>query len=221
MKIDIPTSIADITLGEYLRLRTKKEEEHSEDVYNEHLIVALTTLTKRQVRQLTAKSRATLVNRLRSVLAEQKHSLQLTVKLGQVELGFIPNLDRITFGEFIDLDKFSKEEADWPKLMKVLYRPIAEWDRSRYRLTSYDAKSDLVDYEMMPMSVVLGALVFFCDLGTDLLIATLRSLKQEETLKNPSTTLESSGVGMEPYIGLLGATYYDLKTYRKSLCISV
>lgn len=221
MKIDLPTSLSDITLGEYLRLRSKKEEEHTEDVYNEHLIVALTTLSKRQVRQLTAKSRVILVDKLRKVLAEQKHQLQLTVKLGQVELGFIPNLDKVSFGEFVDLDKFSQDENDWPKLMKVLYRPIEEWDRSRYKLIPYSANNDSIDYDMMPMSVVLGALVFFCDLGTDLLIATLRSLKQEAKSKNHNTTLELNGVGMEPYIGLLGATYYDLKKYRESLCISV
>ena len=40
-----------------------------------------------------------------------------------VEYGFIPNLNEITVGEFIDLDEYIKDGKQLHKIAAILYRP--------------------------------------------------------------------------------------------------
>ena len=82
----------------------------------------------------------------------------------EVEFGFIPNLDKITMGEYIDLNNYFGSDTDLHKAMAVLYRPIhpSYKDKDSYRIGSYEGTSTHSDImKDMPLDIALGARVFF------------------------------------------------------------
>ena len=106
----------------------------------------------------------------------------------EVEFGFIPNLDKITMGEYIDLNNYFGNDTDLHKAMAVLYRPIhpSYKDKDSYRIGSYEGTSTHSDImKDMPLDIALGARVFFLRLGTKLSTLTMSYLQsqiQEETI---------------------------------------
>lgn len=106
-----------------------------------------------------------------------------------VQFGFIPNLDSISGEEFIDIDEFSKDANNWHKVLSVLYRPVIKRKRNWFKKNSHDLY-DIMPYDgskwsetMLNVSCIyyLGAMVFFYNLGNDLL----------NYMKDYSTALEN------------------------------
>jgi hypothetical protein len=90
-----------------------------------------------------------------------------------VEYGFIPKLDDISVGEFIDLDQYIKEGKQLHKIAAILYRPVTKRYNKLYDIEKYEGTSKYADIMMkVDYKVVLGALVFFWNLSNSLLEAT-------------------------------------------------
>ena len=79
-----------------------------------------------------------------------------------VTFGFIPKLDDISLGEFIDLDNYIGDWQQIHKAMAVLYRPITFQKGDLYLIEDYEG-SDKYSEVMKdaPVNVALGAVVFF------------------------------------------------------------
>lgn len=87
-----------------------------------------------------------------------------------VEYGFIPNLNDISTGEFIDLDEYIKDGKQLHKIAAILYRPVTKRNGKLYDIEKYEGTSKYADTMMkVDYKVVLGALVFFWNLGNSLL----------------------------------------------------
>jgi hypothetical protein len=100
-----------------------------------------------------------------------------------VEYGFIPNLNDITTGEFIDLDEYIKDGKQLHKIAAILYRPIIKSSGKLYDIEKYEGTSKYAEIMMgVDYKVVLGALVFFWNLGRSLLNHT-NTYIQKETQK--------------------------------------
>ena len=111
-------------------------------------------------------------------------------KLGNTEFGFIPNLEKITLGEYIDLDSYL---GQWDKMnlaMSVLYRPVTKRKDDRYLIEDYDGTrySDIM--KQAPLNVCLGAMVFFYNLTNELLNCIPKYL--ETQLKDQQMTEAAS-----------------------------
>jgi hypothetical protein len=64
--------------------------------------------------------------------------LQPTFEYKGIKYGFVPNLDDLTTGEFIDIETYQKEPKDTYKVLSVLYRPITkEGQGNRYLIAPY------------------------------------------------------------------------------------
>jgi hypothetical protein len=96
-----------------------------------------------------------------------KHQLINSFKIEGQEYGFIPSLEDMSFGEYVDLDTFIGDNDNLHRAMNVLYRPISQRQGDRYKIKDYDPElsEDAKDY---PLDAVLGSIVFFYDLGKDL-----------------------------------------------------
>ena len=71
----------------------------------------------------------------------QKPDLVTKFRLDGVEYGFIPDLNELSFGEYIDLDTYL---GDWENIhtaMNVLYRPINSKKGDRYTIQEYDVNA--------------------------------------------------------------------------------
>lgn len=130
--------------------------------------------------------------------------------MGDVEFGFIPNISKMSIGEYIDIEHSLGSWDDIHKAMAVLYRPIKKKKGDRYTIKKYsptDSKSEAM--KQMPLDVVLGARVFFYHLGKDLLHHTLSYLEKEmreskdKQISQELQVLAKNGVGINQFINSL------------------
>ena len=142
-----------------------------------------------------------------------------------VEFGFIPKLDDISFGEYIDLESYIGKWESMHKAMAVLFRPVAKESRGFYLIEDYEGSSKYSDaMRDMPVDVALSATVFFYRLGIKLQTYTLDYLAKE-TLKGgvqqaskPTSLL--NGAGISQYIRSLKEMSEELMKLQKPVFIS-
>ena len=116
-----------------------------------------------------------------------------------VEYGFIPKLDDMTLGEYIDIDNNIKDWQNMHKAMTVLYRPVKFKKDDRYQIEEYTAEENPELMKQMPLDVAMGSLVFFYLLQEELLQTTLSYLSKEmedNLTMEQRQTLEKNGVGI-------------------------
>jgi hypothetical protein len=123
------------------------------------------------------------------------------------EFGFIPNLDKMSFGEYIDLESYITDWDNMHKAMAVMYRPIVAGKKHLYEIEPYQGTERWEEVmKDAPVNVALGAIVFFYRLGSKLSRYTMNSLLEEEE-KSGNTALkqalEESGVGINQYMDSL------------------
>jgi hypothetical protein len=124
-----------------------------------------------------------------------KHSLTRRVTFRGREYGFVPNLEEMSFGEYIDLDTYLADMDMLHKTIGVLYRPITKEKGDLYEVEPYNGTDGYSDF---PLDVALGATLFFYRLSNKLLKSTPTS-SQGEKLQTfqPPQTFQGSGDGME------------------------
>ena len=133
---------------------------------------------------------------------EEKPQLVKEFDMGGESYGFIPNLQDMSFGEYIDLDTFIGDMENIHKAMAVLYRPIKVKDKDRYLIEDYKGEETNIMKDM-PMDAVLSSILFFHNLGMDLSKAMLNSLEEEEMNIVQQQILEESGVGINHFLDSL------------------
>ena len=124
-----------------------------------------------------------------------KHPLTRRVTFRGREYGFVPNLEEMSFGEYIDLDTYLADMDMLHKTIGVLYRPITKEKGDLYEVEPYNGTDGYSDF---PLDVALGATLFFYRLSNKLLKSTPTS-SQGEKLQTfqPPQTFQGSGDGME------------------------
>ena len=128
----------------------------------------------------------------------------------KVEFGFIPKLDDMTFGEFIDLEKYISDWQTMHKAMAVLFRPVYHSKKEFYEINEYEGSAKYSEVMLdMPVDVAIGAMVFFYRLGSKLPLLTMDYLqgvlKKEGTTPQLNQILGESGGGINQYTHSLKA----------------
>ncbi len=150
---------------------------------------------------------------------QQKTEFKNRFSISGTEFGFIPNLENMTWGEYIDLEANISDLSTFHKAMAVMYRPIVEKHGDKYKIEPYVSTinySEIMEYA--PLDIALSAKVFFYNLENELLGATLSYLETEIlTSKEMTTTLAkelnlvNNGVGIKAYMQQLKETSQSLK----------
>ena len=123
-----------------------------------------------------------------------KHPLVRRLSFRGKEYGFVPNLEEMSFGEYIDLDNYLSDMDMLHKTVGVLYRPITKDKGDLYEIEPYTGTDGYSDF---PLDVALGATLFFYRLSNKLLKNTPTSLEVETTPTfQPPLTFQGSGDGM-------------------------
>ena len=100
------------------------------------------------------------------------------------EYGFVPNLSRISTGEYIDLETYCKQNPieNLHIIMSILYRKIKFKRNERYSIEQYDPDSFKEElFKDCPMDIALNCLGFFLNLGEQLAEISHNYLKVLET----------------------------------------
>jgi len=198
VQITVPDSLKDIKLDQYQRFEKLNTEENKDTSFIlQKMIEIFCNLNLKDVANIKFRSIQEITKHLNGVF-DVKTNLTSTFKLGGKEFGFIPLLDEITLGEYIDLDTYL---GDWQKMnnaMNVLYRPITFKNSTRYNIEDYKESDNTELLKDMPLDIAMGSLVFFWNLNNELLQTTLKYLNQEAKKMNMDQrlVLEKSGVGI-------------------------
>ena len=203
IKLNVPEDLSEITLAQYQRwIKIAEKQEEVNTFYQQKMIEIFCNANLQDIMQMRLKDIQEITTHLDS-LFNNTPEFQPLFKLEDEEFGFIPKLDEMTFGEYIDLDNYL---ADWQQMdsaMAVLFRPVTYKRKGKYLIEDY-VSSEKYDLSEMPLNVVLGSLVFFCDLKNELLKHIMNYLKTQDIVDIPQSLkdLLESGVGINPYMGL-------------------
>jgi len=183
-EIVIPTSLSEIPLKSYQEFMKVVEKSNDEEFIGQKTIEIFCGLKMKDVVKVKWSDVKSLTLHLNEIF-KAKPKFQATFKIDNTEFGFIPNLEDMTFGEYIDLESNISSVETFHKAMAVMYRPITKKVKDRYEIFEYTGSDEFSDVmKFAPLNVVLGATVFFSTLGSDLVQHTLTSL-EKEIQKNP------------------------------------
>ena len=190
LKLNIPNSLNEITLGQYQEF--EKLDLTNDSIVHLKMIEIFCKVPEIVVRNINAKDVTDICDVINNMF-DTKHQLINSFKLGKQEYGFIPNLDDMSFGEYIDLDTFIGDTENLHRAMNVLYRPIDLRQGNRYTLKEYDPDTNETAKDF-PLDAVLGAIVFFYSLGKDLSLTMMNSLDKanQETLAQHLTSHQNT-----------------------------
>ena len=212
MKIDIevPQGLEDVTLHQYQRFLKVQESTNDDNVIGMKMIEIFCNVSADIVKGLKVNDAYAIVEMLKNIMT-QKTDLQRVIRVRGIRYGFIPNLDEMTFGEYVDLDTYLTSWDNMHKAMSVLYRPIQTQNKDLYNIKEYEAKLD-DNLLHMPMDAVMGSILFFYHLGNDLsqIMITYLTEKQENQLVQYINS-ELDGDGTPVYMGYLKGILDNLK----------
>ena len=191
VNIRIPTTLNEITLGQYQEYA--KLQDLSETDLQLKTIEIFCNVPEVVVRNMKATDIVEICGIINNMF-DTKHQLISMFKMNGVEYGFIPSLEDMSFGEYVDLDTFIGDNDNLHRAVNVLYRPIEHRKGNRYTIKDYEPNTSEIAKDM-PLDAVLGAVVFFYNLGKDLSLVMLNSLdkKNEQTLAEYLTSQPNGG----------------------------
>tara|TARA_R110002012_G_scaffold250161_1_gene427848 strand:- start:1458 stop:2108 length:651 start_codon:yes stop_codon:yes gene_type:complete len=210
LKIDIPTSLQDITLRQYKHFLKLQETVNDDRFMHAKMIEIFCKVELDKVMRLKLKDTQEIVSLL-SKLFEQKPNLVRHFKLNKTEFGFHPQLDDLTLGEYIDLDTFIGDWDNIEKAMNVLYRPVIAKLKTQYTIQDYkvDLNPNILN---MPMSAVMSSIFFLWNLGLDLSKTMTNSLEEGQTeALTEYLNSQENGVGINQFMDSLTEILQNLK----------
>lgn len=214
MKIDIkiPETLNEITLYQYQRFEKLIANNEPSEFVNQKTIEIFCNVELKDVARIRIADVSDILAHLNNLL-QQKPKLTQTFKLGVYEFGFIPKLEDISSGEFIDLETYLSSTETMHKAMAVLYRPIKSKVKDLYTIEDYESSdkySEVLKY--MPLDIALGSMLFFYHLHNDC-VTNLKDfiLKEVEQSEQAKQILEKNGVGINQFTQQLEETFSTLK----------
>jgi hypothetical protein len=217
LEINVPTTLSEIPLKSYQEFLKVQQGSNDEEFIAQKMVQIFCGIELKDIVKMKLTSLNELITHFKN-LFEQKPKFQPTFKIGTQEFGFITNLEEISFGEYVDLENNLLKWEDYHKAMAVMYRPIKMKFKDKYEIVDYKPMEEM--HELMkftPVDIAISSSVFFWNLGSELLTATLTYLERQiKTNKKTETSLanklnlENNGVGINQFMHSLKETLQDL-----------
>jgi hypothetical protein len=186
--INCPKSWADVKLVDYIRwfksVKPYNETEEYADKAILHGIFNFTNITEDEYLNLPEREINEIRIKIANLLNKTYNSfLPKTITIDEVKYGFIPSLDDMTYGEYLDLVTYTKKNMweQMPTVMAMMYRPVISELGNKYTIEKYSGTNEdrVETFNLyLTMDCVFGALSFFLDLQKDLLIGIQTYLQE-------------------------------------------
>jgi len=210
VNINVPDSLNEITLYQYQRFEKLIQENEASHFVNQKTIEIFCNIELKDVARIRIADIDDLLLHLDNLL-QQKPKLTKTFKLGVYEFGFIPKLEDMTSGEFIDLENYLGSTETLHQAMAVLFRPIKSKIKDLYTIEEYESSykySEVLKY--MPLDIALGSMLFFWTLQNDCVNALTDYIQNEvEQSEQAKQVLVKSGVGINQFTQQLKGIFSD------------
>jgi hypothetical protein len=210
IEINVPTSLDEITLGQYQKYLRIAEENPDGNFLSAKMIEIFCGIPLSDSYKLKVSSVVAITDILEELLSSKPTDVQ-QFKMYGLNYGRVPDLDEMSFGEYIDLDTNISNWAEMHTAMNVLYRPIRDSKNGKYNVIEYNALNSGA-MKNMPMSAVLGSLFFLLNLGIELSNHTIRySTEQEQADLQAQLISMQNGGGINQFTDSLQEILKDLK----------
>ena len=200
----VPQKWSEVSIESYQKLMQYVGDESDE--YTKSL-TTINALTKAPI-EILEKCKKSDIEKLSKAVSNLLNikvntTLNMLIEVDGVEYGFHPNLEEITFAEFVDLDNYLSDP--WPnmhRIMAVLYRPVIKQNKKKYKIEDYDStkcmKTADVFKEALSVATVNGAANFFLTIAKEYLVVLQSSLSKKQkkmlkTTKIPNSNLTTNG----------------------------
>lgn len=211
LEIKVPSSLSEIPLKYYQDFIKVQSESNDEEFIAQKMIEIFCGIQLKDVVKIQLKSMNEMIAHFTKVFSEKptfKNRFTIKTNETEIEFGFIPELEHISFGEYIDLESHLSTWDNYHKAMAVMYRPIVKTLKDKYDVMPYEPNTDFQELmKFAPLDVAISSSLFFWNLGNELLAATLNYLEKEmKKDKNLSATfqkqlnLPSNGDGISQFM---------------------
>ena len=220
LEINVPSSLSEIPLKHYQDFLRVQADSNDEEFVAQKMVEIFCGIELKDVVKMKLTSLNELIAHFTKLFAEKpkfQNRFKIKAEEGELEFGFIPELEAISFGEYVDLENHLQSWDDYHKAMAVMYRPIVKTRKDKYDILPYEPNVDFQELmKFAPLDVVIASSVFFWSLGNELLTATLNYLEKEvKKDKNMQTTLvkqlnlQNDGDGISQFMLSLRETLQD------------
>jgi len=212
IELEVPTTLSDIKLWQYQKymkimeqnkIEDAEDKEKLNDFLNMKLVEIFCNVSLKDVVKIPLKEYNQVLEILTKAFQEKPKLIQ-RFNLLDVDMGFVPKLDDITLGEYVDIES---NISDWQKIhkaMAVLYRPVNFKAKDKYGIAPYKVNEEIQELmKDMPLDVAISSMVFFYNLGKDLLGAIPKYLEQnmkKEDLQTLDNHLQKNGDGINQFM---------------------
>lgn len=185
MKLKIPGDGSQITLRQFM--------DYQNAVDDIERVMVIINKSREYCESLKADSVQTIITLFAEVIDSSSSKFERVAVVNGKRLGFIPDINAMTFREHVDLDSYAKviwhlngkvDYKEFPALMAILFRPVTEQVGDFYNIQKYDS-SKTSDYMSEVLGLTLeqvnGALVFFSSIGAELVSNSLDYLDKMMT----------------------------------------
>lgn len=214
MKFTVPNKLSEITLGQYQKYLKLLEDNPDEGLnttfVKTKMLEIFCNIPFVELHQFKVKDIDETVQIIFNAL-ESDPPLPGIFKMGDLDFGFIPSLEDMTFGEYVDLDSYIGDWKQMQKAMAVLYRPVKAKMKDKYLIEKYRGDNFHDIMVNMPLDAVFGSIVFFYHLGIDCSKGMMNYLEDQTNNTALGKALDRNGVGINQYTHLLKEILDDLK----------
>lgn len=203
MKIKLPETYAEMTVGQYMELWDTFEREQDTPTAIRRCIEILASLDQGALNDADWNDIDQAAEKLRWLLDEPdpftlRMQLQQKVCLEGRWYGFIPDWSKLTVAEYADLETYCNQGLfmHLDRAMAVMYRPITREAHGMYDIETYEPSKER--RELMrdcPMSVCVSAVVFFCRIQKVSATTTQRYSREMAAAKKTRYKRNGGGTG--------------------------
>lgn len=199
--LHIPLTLGDISLGQYQKYLNlyDKWDKKDEDYIKVKMLQIFCGLSPENIKDIQLSSFDSIVAHLIELIQSDTplvkrfklNGYDSDGKFNVVEFGFIPSLDKMSYGEYMDLKTYINDWSNMHKAMAVLFRPTTFSKKNVYKIEKYKGSGkyseNMID---MPVTVAMGAVVFFYRLMNKLPRLTLDYFQKEMKKGTPTSHLK-------------------------------
>jgi hypothetical protein len=172
MKLKVPGESSQITLSQFMAYHNA-----ADDVER---VMVIIDKSREYCEGLKADSARTIIDLFDEVVETSPTKFERLINVNGKRLGFLPDINSMTFREHVDLDQLAQtiwiegkpcNYTELPRLMAVMFRPVTEQVGEYYNIEKYDLdKTARYMPEIMALTLdrVNGALLFFSSIGAEL-----------------------------------------------------
>ena len=202
--LKVPNKLNELTLGQYQKFNKVMESDSDSDFIQRKTIEIFCGVDMAEVGNYKYSSIRQVVAVINKMFEEKPRLIDRFNYNGK-QYGFIPKLDDMSFGEFVDLDLLM---GDWDTMdgaMGILFREVKDSGNGKYTIQPYNSDKQ-VNLKNMPLDVALGALFFLENLNEELINHIKTYLYQNKENQTPAQREALTKIldGTRPFTQLVG-----------------